>query len=441
MNKLSDVYGVARGIPKTYVSRPYVDDRLINSLGRDKHIVIFGGSKQGKTCVRKQCLNDSDYVVLQCGNNTTRIQIYEMLLKEAGVSLRVTDTTTISGIKTIEVKAGGKGGLPFIAEASGEAKGGYEHGNENSREATSIEIDPADPNDVIRALKLADFKKLIVLEDFHYLPEEIQREVAFDLKAFHEKSDYVFIVVGVWLESNKLVLYNGDLAGRLVPVDADRWEREDLLKVITTGEPMLNIEFPVDVRTEILDLCQSNVGVLQETCYRLCEEANVFTTQQCTKVVGSVERVKEIVRSIGAEQAGRYQKFLEEFSEGLNKTELEMYRWIAYVVVSSSAADLKKGLKLAAIYRRMNQVHPKRKGQLLQNNVQQALENIGKVQQKYHVKPVILDFDQTENQLRVTDSGFILYVASQAQEDLLARIGVDPTALEADQPAQSQGDE
>lgn len=239
--------------------------------------------------------------------------------------------------------------------------------------------------------------------------------------------------MGVWLESNKLVLYNGDLAGRLVPVDADRWEHEDLLKVITSGEPMLNIEFPVDVRTEILDLCQSNVGVLQETCYRLCEEANVFSTQQNTKVVGSVDRVKEVVRSIGAEQAGRYQKFLEEFSEGLNKTELEMYRWIAYVVVSSSAADLKKGLKLSTIYRRMNQVHPKRKGQLLQNNVQQALENVGKVQQKYHVKPVILDFDQTESQLRVTDSGFILYVASQAQEDLLARIGVDPAALDADQ--------
>ena len=52
VNKLSDVYGVARGIPKTYVSRPYVDDRLVNSLGRDKHIVIFGGSKQGSLAIR-----------------------------------------------------------------------------------------------------------------------------------------------------------------------------------------------------------------------------------------------------------------------------------------------------------------------------------------------------------------------------------------------------
>lgn len=107
-----------------------------------------------------------------------------------------------------------------------------------------------------------------------------------------------------------------------------------------------------------------------------------------------------------------------------------MYRWIAYVVVTSNAVELKKGLKLAAIYRRMNQVHPKRKGQLLQNNVLQALENISKVQQKYHVKPVILDFDQTENQLRITDSGFILYIASEDRTTLLERIGIDPGSLD-----------
>ncbi|MEW6168905.1 MAG: hypothetical protein AB1651_14600 [Pseudomonadota bacterium] len=438
MSKLSEVYGVARGIPLTYVARAYVDDKLVNSLSRDKHIVIYGGSKQGKTCVRKHSLKDEDYVVVQCGSSTTRIQIYEMLLKHAGVSLRVTDTTTVSGTKTVEVTAGGKGGLPFLAEASGEAKGGYERANEDTREATSIEIDPSDANDVIRALKLAQFKKFVVLEDFHYLSEEVQREIAFDLKAFHEKSEIVFMVVGVWLESNKLVLYNGDLAGRLVPVDADRWEAADLEKVITAGEPMLNIEFPKPVRQEILALCQANVGVLQETCYRLCEKEGVFQTAKDKKLVGTVDNVRDIVKSIGAEQAGRYQKFLEEFAEGLNKTELEMYRWIAYVVVTSNAADLKKGLKLATLHRRMNQVHPKRRGQLLQNNVLQALENVAKVQHKYHVKPVILDFDQTENQLRVTDSGFILYIASQDRNDLLERIGLDPVAIEGAEAAKAE---
>lgn len=428
MNKLAEVFGVARGIPRTYVARSYVDDKLINSLSRDKHIVIYGGSKQGKTCVRKHCLTEDDCEVVQCGSNTSRIQIYEMLLKHAGVSLRVIDTTTVSGVKKIEVTANAKGKLPFVAEAAGELTGGYERTDEDSREVT-FEIDPSDPNDVIRALDLAGFNKFIVLEDFHYLSEEVQREIAFDLKAFHEKSNLVFIVVGVWLESNKLVLYNGDLAGRLVPVDADRWESEDLSKIISLGEPLLNIEFPASVKSEILSLCQGNVGVLQETCYRLCEGSNVFQYMSEMRTVGTVDLVRDIVRKIGAEQSGRYQKFLEEFSDGLSKTELEMYRWIAYILVTSSPTDLKKGFKLAPLYRKLNQVHPKRKGQLLQNNVLQALENVGKVQHKHHVNPVILDFDQTENQLRITDSGFILYIASQNRRDLIQRIGLDPDVV------------
>lgn len=430
MVKLSEVYGVARGIPKTYVKRDYVDNKFVNSLNRDKHIVIFGGSKQGKTCVRKYNLSDDDYIIVQCSSGTSRLQIYESVFKQVNVSLKVTDKSTVSGTKKFEITASGKGGVPFFAEASGQGKAGYDTKDESVTEQFYLELDPADPNDVVQALKALGFKKYIVLEDFHYLSEEVQREVSFDLKIFHEKSDIVFIVVGVWLESNKLVLYNGDLAGRLVPVDADRWEEHDLKQVILEGQPLLNVEFSSEVKDEILRLCQGNIGVLQETCYRLCERADVFERQDELKQIDDPSEVKDIVKSIGAEQAGRYQKFLEEFSEGLNKTELEMYRWITYVLVASDSIALKKGLKLSVIFRRLNEVHPKRQGQLLQNNVLQALQNTAKVQHKYHVKPVILDFDQTENQLRVTDSGFILYIVSQDEGEMLDRIGIDRSAID-----------
>ncbi|MBM7116064.1 hypothetical protein [Archangium primigenium] len=423
--KLSEVFGVARGIPLNYVRRAYVDDLFINSLSRDKHIVVFGGSKQGKTSLRKQTLNEDDYVVVQCGNTTTRAQIYEMLLKCAGAHVTATDKRTTTGTAKFDVTVSAKGKVPLVAEASGSGGGGYQKTTTTEVSGSRFEIDPSDPNDVIRVLKAAEFSKYVILEDFHYLSEEVQREIAFDLKAFHEKSNLVFVVVGVWLESNKLVLYNGDLAGRLVPVDADRWDPSDLSQVIEEGEKLLNVEFPESVKKEVLDRCQNNVGVLQETCYRLCERANVWRTQPQLLSVGSVSEVDVIIHDIGTEQAGRYQKFLEDFSEGLNKTELEMYKWIAYVAITSDPADLKRGLKMSYIFRTLNEVHPTRKGQLQQNNVTQALAKIGKLQHKNHVKPTILDFDTSENRLRVTDSGFILYLITQERKALLETIGVE----------------
>jgi hypothetical protein len=263
--RLAEVYGVSRAIPLTYVSRPYVDDKFVTDLTREKHIVVFGGSKQGKTCLRKHCLKDDDYVVVQCHAASSRTVLYEMILKCAGASVALSETRTISGARKFEVSFEGRG----------------------------FEIDPADPSDVIRALHSMRFSRYVVLEDFHYLREEVQREIAIDLKAFHEQSQLCFVIVGVWLEANRLVTYNGDLAGRLIPIDADQWKSEDLLKVIAGGEPLLNVRFPDDVKAAILDASQDNVGILQETCYKLCEASGVSRTMRTLTPVGSVAAVKD----------------------------------------------------------------------------------------------------------------------------------------------------
>ncbi len=62
-----------------------------------------------------------------------------------------------------------------------------------------LEIDVDDVNDVIAALKSINFNKVIVLEDFHYMPFETQKDFSVALKAFHETSDITFVIVGVWL--------------------------------------------------------------------------------------------------------------------------------------------------------------------------------------------------------------------------------------------------
>ena len=66
------------------------------------------------------------------------------------------------------------------------------------------------------------------------------------LKAFHETSPFCFIIIGVWLEENRLIVYNGDLEGRLVAVDADKWKAEELDAVITVGRSAA--QYPVHGR-------------------------------------------------------------------------------------------------------------------------------------------------------------------------------------------------
>lgn len=423
IRRLPEVFGISRQIPLTYQTRDYVDGKLKSSLYREKHLVVYGGSKQGKTCLRKHALNEDEYIVIQCANATVISQLYTSVLKEAGATIDISEKHTLRGEKklNVEVKAGVS--APFLASLKGSGSTTVSTQSEAASERKHFEIDPADPNDVIRVLEGMNFTKFIVLEDFHYLSEEVQRQVAMDLKAFHEKSRLSFIVVGVWLESNRLVMYNGDLAGRLIPIDADKWELYDLHAIITNGEALLNISFSEAVRSAIINAAQGNVGILQEACYRLCEVRKITQTQESLVEIGDEAEVEKIVQELSREQAGRYQNFLTQFVEGIAKSDLEMYKWLMYIVIEAHASDLRRGLKAFDIFTRMQRVHPYRE-RLRYNNTLQALRNVGKLQHLKRVQPVILDFDSTENMLRIVDSGFTLFLMAQNGQSLKEMIGL-----------------
>ncbi len=319
-HQLHDVFGVSRDTPLSYVERESVDKKFVSSLARGKHITVYGGSKQGKTSLRKHCLEKNDCVVVQCGNETDRRQLYELILKAAGATVRVSERKTSRGESKLSVGFTLSGKIPFLGGAGTEVKGEDKTTEAASTDSDYIEIDPGDVNDVIRILQEMNFSRFIVLEDFHYLSTDVQKQIAVDLKAFHEKSSISFIVVGVWLESNRLVLYNGDLNGRVIPIDADKWTGEELFEVIDAGQQLLNFEFEPTVRAGLIGACQGNVGMLQEACFLMCEDSDLFETTDNHPTFGSAAQLDRIVDGMASEQAGkRFQppddrtKFQESF--------------------------------------------------------------------------------------------------------------------------------
>lgn len=94
---VDEVYGLSRNIPLNYVERHDVDERLRCNLNRDKHITIFGSSKQGKTCLRKHCLNENDYILVQCSNRWSLSDLNANILKRAGYELTESTNVTYEG--------------------------------------------------------------------------------------------------------------------------------------------------------------------------------------------------------------------------------------------------------------------------------------------------------------------------------------------------------
>lgn len=427
MHTTDDVYGLTRELPLNYVERQSVDHRLLENLTAQKHIVIYGSSKQGKTSLRKHCLSDDDYIVVQCSNKWTLAGLHEAVLKRAGFTLTQATTRTTSGSMKLTAKASAK----FLG-VGGEAGG--ELGGEHARETTTapLELDASDVNDIIGALRAIGFSKYIVLEDFHYLPTETQRDFAVALKAFHEGSKLSAIVIGVWLEENRLIVYNGDLTGRVVPIDADKWTSEELTEVVTKGAALLNVTFAERFLYRLLGEAFSSVHVVQEACRRACRSENVFNTQPTLRVIGESADAASIVAAIVDEQSARYFAFLRQFADGFQDSELRMYQWILLPIVCAAPKDLQHGLNYSTIRKEIQTFHPLGK-KLNLGNLTIALQSAANLQVKKDIKPIVLDYDDTNRILRVVDRGFLIWLARQRVSDLLEYVGFEEDVIQQTQ--------
>ena len=133
----NDVFGVTRDIPLNYVSRNSVDDKFLENLTRDKHLVVYGSSKQGKTSLRKNCLRPDDYITVTCSNRWKLRDLHAAILKQAGYEISQSTSKTLEGEAKISasIKVLGAG-----IEAGGGAGGSSTH------VTAPLEIDPADVN-------------------------------------------------------------------------------------------------------------------------------------------------------------------------------------------------------------------------------------------------------------------------------------------------------
>jgi hypothetical protein len=426
-NKLDEVYGISRkGVPRTYVTRPDVDDRFIDEITRDQHIVIYGSSKQGKSSLLRTVLNEDDYVAIQCAIDWDKEAVYRVLLKEIGIAVVQTETDHKSGTRELSAEVKAEGGVPLFAKASAKGAAARTKGTAKTKSSRFMEFDPSSATDVIRVLQEAGFTKWIVLEDFHYLAPEVQRMLASDLKTFFERSQISFIIVGVWLEANRLVVYNGDLAGRITSIPADTWTAESLEMVVRCGEPLLNIHFSDEVAADLVARSQKNVGLLQEALRQMCLEAGVKVTAATTVQLDDRSHVEHAYAYVADQLAARYANVISQFSEGLRDQELHMYKWIMHSVISADDLQRRAGLKAQAIYRHIDKIHPTRRRNLAANNVTAALKNVAKVQHHAKTQPIVFDYDEAHARLRVVDNQFLLYLASTDKDVALAHLPTFP---------------
>ncbi len=413
-----DVFGVSNSDIASYITRNDVDDRFIEGLSRNKHIIVFGASKQGKTALTNKHLDESQFIRINCSPDTKPLDIYKSILRQLGVEFEEEKATTskIGGAVSAGFKAKVK--IPFItaAEVNGKASG---NGSKQEQiKYKPVEYNLALPQDISEILKSVNFEKRIILENFHYLDEESQKEMAFHLRVF-EDYNILFIVLGIWREKNRLAQFNGDLQDRLIEVPVEPWKKEYFEEVAKAGEGLLGVSF-ANVIHGIIENSFDSIGVFQELCKECCIAAGVENKQQNVKLITPANLEAAKTRKV-EDYSGRHIRSIETFVEQKIKKADEIPLYIAYYFIkylfSLDAVDIEGGLKRQDIHSGIQAIHH-RPDDVRSSDMSYFLHNMTANQIKKDIIPPLFDYDRSTRKLKVIDSTLYFFLRNVNTEEL-----------------------
>ncbi len=399
---LSEVFGSWReSNAPTYVDRVGLDHRMERMIHSGKHVVIHGGSKQGKSTLRKKFLPDLDCVVIRCTYGMTVEKIYLEILRQLHADQLMQIQRARS--KNRNRKTNGSANLKIGEVGIG---GGYEYlagTNDNLSETrTPIGNDPQSLGFMIEEIKRKGER--IVIEDFHYIVEEEQRRLAFDLKAFWD-CGVSLIICGIWHENNRMTAFNGDLTGRVDEINI-HWPDKDLVEVIRKGENALNIRLSDEIRADIIHDSHGNVGLLQLIAEKVCEAANIYHTQEKRVIIKRLDILQESRARICEEQFGRYHAFYTIFTEPGRDGRLSTYEHILRACIEhASDYELMHGIRPEKIMQKIQMFQ----SDVRQSDITSALQKINQQQGNLHISPLIFYYNRSAREMHLVDRDLLFY--------------------------------
>lgn len=423
INQTNKVFGVSNDKVESYIQREDVDNRFLEGLSTNKHIVVYGASKQGKTALTNRHMDPSQFTRVDCAPNASSLDLYKSILRQEGIEFQEARTTEKGNelIGTLGAKATVK--IPWVVEAEIGGEGEAKSIDIDSIEYKSVDFNLNLAQDIAEILIKAGSEKRIILENFHYLDEEVQKTLAFDLRIF-EDHKILFIVLGIWREKNRLSQFNGDLLDRMIEVPVEPWKREDFKKVLREGEQLLNVDFS-NIEDALIESAFDSIGVFQELCKYSCFDAGVHETFDGDIIVITSENLKASEHQKLEDYSSRHIRCLESFIEQKAKTSDKPPLFLAYYfvkgVLETSFEDITRGFKRKEVQDLIKKDNH-RPEDVRPSDIGYFLHDIVKTQVKKSIVPPIFDYDRSTRTLKIIDSTFYFFIKHCDKEELLEEL-------------------
>lgn len=383
MNKyFADVFKPGTYPKRTYVSRnsketKYTyEERLKQSLSIEGYLTyIVGPSKIGKTVLCENVIGLENMISMS-GNDFSKEQDFW------------------SGI-------GKKIGISMTAKISEETAAF----SDSEQRSTVITKDYFATKD--KVLKyFSDYEKVLVLDDFHYAPSEIQYDIACQLKEVI-RLGFRAVVISLPYRSDDAIRLNPDLTGRISIIEIEPWKKEELRQIADKGFSELKIEVEENLMTRMAEesihspqLMQSiclNIGLFPENTEIITEE---IIEESCRFTCMNLPYA-DVVRVLKAGPSTRGQQRLRYTLK--NGSRLDIYSLILKILADNPPlVELSIGELMERIKNNMDENIVK------QQKVKDSLKNWQKMLESQGSLYQVLEWK--DDRIYILDNMFLFYI-------------------------------
>ena len=270
--RLGEVF-VPGGFPRyTYQKREKhkVEDKLKDAINRlPKFIAVAGATKSGKTVLVRKVVSEDKCVWLDAGHVKSVQDVWTFILSD----LAIPHTTVTSNAKlreesnTVDVDAG------FRPGGIGGGVKNQDVEKNSSTETKAHTLSTVGPKQATAALKAA--KKILVIDDFHYLTPEVQSELIRALKpAVFDGLRVVLLLIPHRM--HQAAQAEIDVDGRTHTVPIPEWQPDELFSIAESGFKALNLSCsPVTINTLVQESFASP-HIMQDFCSSLCARQGIL---------------------------------------------------------------------------------------------------------------------------------------------------------------------
>jgi len=265
----------------TYVTREELhNERLLREWMRSSTLVasISGPSKAGKTVLVQRVVGEDNLITVSGATVRSPDQLWERVLDWWGEPHSTTASTTTASTETSASERGASIGVPGTG-AAGKHTTTTAHAGTEGTQAT---VNRRGLPQVVQ--EIAHTPYTILLDDFHYIPSQIQAEVAQNIKDAASRGVRI-CVASVPVKADNLVRALPELRGRVMAVDLDYWKVKDLIEIPKLGCPLLGLEVDNASLQMFAREAAGSPQLMQSICLWLCNHLGVRESAEPPRAV------------------------------------------------------------------------------------------------------------------------------------------------------------